>query len=144
MSNQQTTSRPPFIARAVYLLSVPIIVGWLAITAFLFFGIPSLEQVGKERSVSQVPEDAPSYQAMRHMGEVFKESDSDSFAMVVLEGQQPLGPDAHAYYDELIRQLQGRHEACEPRAGFLGGSAHGAGCGERRRQGHVCPGESRG
>ncbi|OBF89136.1 hypothetical protein A5790_20980 [Mycobacterium sp. 852002-51152_SCH6134967] len=106
MSDPHTTDRPPFIARAVYLLSVPIIVVWLAITAYLFFGIPSLEQVGKERSVSQVPEDAPSYQAMRHMGEVFKESDSDSFAMIVLESDKPLGPDAHAYYDELIRQLR--------------------------------------
>ncbi len=107
MSDQQVKNRPPpFIARAVHRLSVPIIIGWLAITAILFFAVPSLEQVGKERSVSQVPEDAPSYQAMKHMGQVFEESDSDSFAMVVLEGQQPLGPDAHKYYDELIRELR--------------------------------------
>ena len=26
--------------------------------------------------------------------------------MIVLEGQQPLGDDAHRYYDDLIRQLQ--------------------------------------
>jgi putative drug exporter of the RND superfamily len=106
MSNPQVKNSPSFIARTVYRLSVPIIIGWLAITAILTFAIPSLEQVGKERSVSQVPEDAPSYQAMRHMGQVFKESDSDSFAMIVLEGRQELGPDAHAYYDELIRQLR--------------------------------------
>ena len=37
-------------------------------------------------------------QAMKHMGQVFKESDSDSSAMIVLEGQQPLGDDAHQYY----------------------------------------------
>src|SRR5262249_3348380 len=36
----------------------------------------------------------------------FKESDSDSFAMLVLEGQQPLGDDARAYYDGLIRKLK--------------------------------------
>ncbi|KUI11603.1 hypothetical protein AU193_19630 [Mycobacterium sp. GA-1285] len=106
MSDQQLRSRPPFIARAVHLLSVPIIIVWLAITAVLFFAVPSLEQVGKERSVSQVPEDAPSYQAMKHMGQVFEESDSDSFAMIVLESEQPLGVEAHAFYDELIRQLQ--------------------------------------
>ncbi|BBY45775.1 MMPL/RND family transporter [Mycolicibacterium celeriflavum] len=106
MSDHQVRDRPPFIARAVYRLSVPIIVGWLAVTAILFFAVPSLEQVGRERAVAQVPEDAPSYQAMKHMGQVFKESDSDSFAMVVLEGQQPLGPDAHTYYDELVRQLE--------------------------------------
>ncbi|EUA43802.1 MMPL family protein [Mycobacterium xenopi 3993] len=26
--------------------------------------------------------------------------------MVVLEGQQPLGDDAHRYYDRLVRQLE--------------------------------------
>ena len=35
------------------------------------------------------------------MGKDFKESDSDSFAMIVLEGQQPLGDDAHKYYDRI-------------------------------------------
>ena len=45
-------------------------------------------------------------QAMTRMGKVFKESDSDSFAMIVLESQQPLGDDAHTYYDELVRKLR--------------------------------------
>ncbi len=36
----------------------------------------------------------------------FKETNSDSVAMIVLEGQQPLGDDAHTYYNSLIRQLQ--------------------------------------
>ena len=36
----------------------------------------------------------------------FKESNSDTVAMIVLEGQQPLGDDAHKYYDRLIRQLK--------------------------------------
>ncbi len=40
------------------------------------------------------------------MGQKFKESDSDSFAMIVLEGQQKLGDDAHRYYNSLIRQLR--------------------------------------
>ena len=26
--------------------------------------------------------------------------------MIVVEGQKPLGPDAHAYYDEIIRKLR--------------------------------------
>ena len=43
---------------------------------------------------------------MKRIGQVFKESDSDSSAMIVLEGEQPLGDDAHRYYDRLIRQLQ--------------------------------------
>ena len=49
---------------------------------------------------------APSVRAMTGMGKAFKESDSDSFAMVVLEGQQPLGDDARTYYRELIRKLR--------------------------------------
>ena len=40
------------------------------------------------------------------MGEDFKETRSAGAAMVVLEGQQPLGDDAHHYYDRLIRQLK--------------------------------------
>lgn len=40
------------------------------------------------------------------MGRDFKESDSDSFAMLVIEGQQQLGDSAHAYYDKLVRELK--------------------------------------
>jgi RND superfamily putative drug exporter len=43
---------------------------------------------------------------MTAMGQKFKESDSDSFAMIVLESQQKLGDDAHRYYNSLIRQLK--------------------------------------
>src|SRR4029077_12244229 len=68
--------------------------------------IPSLERVGQQQSVSLMPKDAPSVQAMTHMGKVFKESDSDSFAMIVLEGQQPLGEDARQYYAGLVRELR--------------------------------------
>ena len=45
-------------------------------------------------------------QAMTRMGKDFEESDSDSFAMIVLEGQQPLGDDAHRYYAGLVRELR--------------------------------------
>ncbi|WP_454793518.1 MMPL/RND family transporter [Mycolicibacterium lutetiense] len=106
MSNRHTSDRPPLIARVIYRLSVPIILGWLAIIAVVTFAVPSLEQVGRESSVSLVPKDAPSFQAMQRMGEVFKESDSDSVAMIVLEGEKPLGEDARRYYDDLIRQLR--------------------------------------
>ena len=40
------------------------------------------------------------------MGKDFKESDSDSFAMIVLEGQQPLGDDAHDTMPDLVRELR--------------------------------------
>jgi len=49
--------------------------------------------------------DAPSLQAFERIGAVFGEFDSDSAAMVVLEGDQPLHAEAHAYYDELIKRF---------------------------------------
>ena len=70
---------------------MPIIFGWLAITVIVTVGVPSLEKVGQERSVSMIAEDAPSIQAMNRMGKDFKESNSDNVAMIVLEGDQPLG-----------------------------------------------------
>jgi putative drug exporter of the RND superfamily len=104
MDTEHTT--PPFVARTIHRFSVPIILAWLALTVIVSIGVPPLEQVEKERSVSTSPDDAPSLKAMKRMGEDFKESDSDSVAMIVLEGQQPLGDDAHKYYDRLIRQLE--------------------------------------
>ena len=103
-----STERPqlPFIARTIRKLSVLIILAWVALTLTVSFGVPWLETVGREHSVPLAPQDAPAVQAMQRMGRDFKESDSDSFAMLVLEGQQPLGDDAHAYYDGLIRKLK--------------------------------------
>jgi RND superfamily putative drug exporter len=103
-----STERPqlPFTARMIRRLSVLIILAWVALTLTVSFGVPWLETVGREHSVPLAPQDAPAVQAMQRMGRDFKESDSDSFAMLVLEGQQPLGDDAHAYYDGLIRKLK--------------------------------------
>jgi putative drug exporter of the RND superfamily len=74
---------PPFMARTLRRFAVAVILGWLAITVLVSVGVPSLDQVGKERSVSMSPKDAPSVQAMTHMGQLFKESNSDSVAMIV-------------------------------------------------------------
>ena len=103
-----STERPqiPFIARTIRRLSPFIILAWVALTLIVTLAVPSLEQVGEEHSVALSPQDAPSVQAMKRMGKDFKESDSDSFAMIVLEGQQPLGDDAHTYYAELVRELR--------------------------------------
>ena len=96
----------PLVAGSVRKLAVPIILGWLAITLLVSVGVPSLEQVAKERAVSLNTNDASSVKAMARTEKVFKESDSDSMAMIVLEGDRPLGEDAHRYYDDLIRQLR--------------------------------------
>ena len=67
---------------------------------------PQLEVVGEAHSAPMAPEDAPSMTSMKLMGGNFKEFDSNSTVMIVVEGQQALGPDAHDYYDEIIHKLQ--------------------------------------
>ncbi|OBB63398.1 RND family transporter [Mycobacterium sp. 852014-50255_SCH5639931] len=104
MSNEH--ARAPFVARSIRRLSVLIILAWVALTLLVTFGVPWLETVGREHSVPLAPQDAPAVQAMQRMGRDFKESDSDSIAMVVLEGQQRLGDDVHNYYDQLVRALK--------------------------------------
>ena len=51
------------------------------------------------------PDDAPAIQAMKRIGHVFHEFDTDSAVMIVLEGQAPLGDAAHRFYDDLIHKL---------------------------------------
>src|SRR6201999_2948038 len=99
-------SQPPFTARVIRRLSVLVILAWVALTLLVTFGVPTLESVGRQHSVSLSPKEAPSVQAMMQMGKDFKESDSDSSAMIVLEGQQPLGEDARTYYAGLVRKLR--------------------------------------
>jgi RND superfamily putative drug exporter len=107
VERRMSTERPrvPLLARTIRRLSVLIILAWVALTLLLTLAVPSLEHVGEEHSVPLAPQDAPAVQAMKQMGKDFKESDSDSFAMVVLEGQEPLGDDAHTYYAKLVRDL---------------------------------------
>ena len=52
------------------------------------------------------PDDAPSMIAMKKVGQLFEEGDSDSSVMIVLEGQEPLGDDAHAWYDQMVQKLE--------------------------------------
>jgi RND superfamily putative drug exporter len=105
MSNHQLHNGAPLVARTIHRFPVLIILAWLAIIVVLAIGVPSLDQVEKEHSVSLNPTDAPSFKAAKRINDDFKQSDSSNVAMIVLEGQQPLGDDAHRYYDRLIRQL---------------------------------------
>jgi RND superfamily putative drug exporter len=109
MISEQTSiegTKPPFVPRTIHRLAVPIILAWLAIVVLVTTSVPSLEQVATQRQVSLSPKDAPSVQAMERMGAKFKESNSDSFAMLVLESDNRLGDDAHRYYNSLIKQLR--------------------------------------
>ncbi len=96
----------PMIPRFIRLFSVPILLGWLALTVLVNVISPQLEKVGEAHAVSLAPNDAPSMQAMQRVGKAFQEFDSNSSVMVVLEGDQPLGDDAHKYYDGLIDKLE--------------------------------------
>ena len=100
--------RPHFyrIARAIRLASLPIILIWIAVAAFLNISVPQLEEVGKQRSVSMSPDEAPAVISMQRIGEVFEEYESNSSVMIVLEGDQPLGDDTRAYYADLIDRLE--------------------------------------
>jgi putative drug exporter of the RND superfamily len=96
----------PFLARVIRRLALPIILAWIAIIAVLNVVVPQLEEVGKLRAVSMSPDDAPSMIAMKRVGQVFEEYDSDSAVMIVLEGQQPLGDEAHHFYDQMVDKLE--------------------------------------
>jgi RND superfamily putative drug exporter len=96
----------PFIPRMIRTFALPVVLGWVVLIAFLNVSVPQLETVGQMRAVSMTPDDAPSMIAMKRVGELFKEGDSDSSAMIVLEGEEPLGADAHTFYDKMIEKLR--------------------------------------
>jgi putative drug exporter of the RND superfamily len=108
MSTPGRHDRPHFygIARFIRRASVPIILIWVALAAFLNIAVPQLEEVGKLRSVSMSPDEAPAVISMERIGEVFEEYESSSSAMIVLEADQPLGDDARRYYSDLIAALE--------------------------------------
>ena len=84
---------------------MPIVLFWVVVAGLTNVLVPQLEVVGEQQNVGLASPDAPSLQAFERIGEVFDEFDSDSAAMVVLEGDQPLGAEAHTYYDELIKRF---------------------------------------
>ena len=122
MSGHRTAppAEGPLAARLIRRLSLPILLIWIAVAAVSNTIAPQLEIVGWERSVGQNAPDAPGILAMRHIGQVFHEFDSDSAAMIVLEGDQPLGPEAHDYYDGLVKKLQADTEHVEHVQDFWG------------------------
>ena len=97
--------RPSRIARSIRVLCVPIVLFWLAVAALTNALVPQLEAVGAEHNVALSSPDSPSLQAFKHIGEKFGEFDTDSAAMIVLEGDQPLGVEAHRYYDEIVKRV---------------------------------------
>ncbi len=106
MSEPHSVPRRSAVARLVRVLSVPIILFWLAVAVILAVVTPSLDAVGDAHSVSLAPQNSPAYQSMMNIGEKFGEFDSDSTAMVVIEGQDKLGDAAHEYYNQIVAKLK--------------------------------------
>src|SRR6201999_3858928 len=92
---------PPFLPKWIHRLALPIVLGWLAIVFVTNTISPQLEVVSKAHSVSQSPKDAVSFQSMMRVGKPFNEFSSARSAMVLLEGDKPLGAAACRYYDEI-------------------------------------------
>ncbi len=107
MSHDNEDNAPrPVLAGAIRRLCVPILLVWVGMAALSNIVVPNLEDVAKAHNVSLNTPDAPSFRAMQHIGKVFHEFDSDSSAMIVLEGDKPLGDDAHRFYDALVGKLE--------------------------------------
>lgn len=106
--SQHLAERPTLTDRTakwIRRLCVPIVIFWVLVAGLSNALVPQLEVVGEEHNVALSSPDSPSLQAFQRIGKVFGEFDSDSAAMVVLEGDQPLGAEAHRYYDELVKRF---------------------------------------
>ena len=124
--SQDQPSRPR-IPHTIRRLSVPILLFWLALAAITNIAVPQLEVVGKTHNVALNSPDAPSLKAIKRIGQAFHEFDTDSSAMVVLEGDKPLGADAHKFYDEMIRKLEQDRKHVEHVQDFWGDTLTAAG-----------------
>ncbi len=104
-TDADSEARPKFM-RFVRAFAVPILVAWLLLTLALNVLVPPIESVARNHAVTMSPQDAPAMIAAKRIGATFHESDSDSIAMIVLEGDKKLGEDAHRYYDGLVEKLR--------------------------------------
>src|SRR6201987_4910907 len=121
---QSTTDRG---AQRIRRFSVLIALFWLGLAVVTNVFVPQLETVAQSHNVSLSPREAPSLQAFKRIGQVFHEFDSDSSAMIVLEGDQPLGADAHRFYDALIQRISQDREHVQHIQDFWGDPLTAAG-----------------
>lgn len=100
------SAQKPLFARMIRKYSILVVLAWAAITVVVNVVVPQLEPVTDQNQGPLVPLDAPSSKALIHIGESFKESDSNSLAMVILEGDHKLNDADHKYYDVLVDKLE--------------------------------------
>ncbi len=115
------------IAHFIRVFCVPIVLGWIALNVVTNVFVPPLEKVGEAHTVGLAAKDGPAMIAMQRIGKNFNEFNSDSTAMVVLEGDQPLGDAAHRYYDGLVAKLTADTAHVEHVADFWGDKLTAAG-----------------
>lgn len=122
-----TDEKPPRVPHTIRRLSVPILLFWVILAGVSNALVPQLEKVGETHNVALISPDSPSLKATKRIGAAFREFDTDSTAMVVLEGDKPLGADAHQYYDTLIHKLERDRKHVEHVQDFWGDSLTAAG-----------------
>jgi len=127
MSNPPSAPHRSIVARTIRTLCVPIIIGWVLLAGVLAVVSPPLDKVADEHSVSMSPKDSIAFQGMMNIGKVFHEFDSDSTAMVVIEGQDKLGDSAHEYYNQILTKLRDDHEHIQFAQDFWGDPLTAAG-----------------
>src|SRR6201996_8160726 len=123
----ETKPHHPFLPHFIRIFSIPIIVGWVALTVLVNVAVPTLEIVGENHSAPMAPLEAPSNQAMMRMGHNFKEFNSNSTGMVGVDSPQPLGDAAHRYYDDIVRKLRQDREHIQHIQDFWGDRLTAAG-----------------
>jgi putative drug exporter of the RND superfamily len=108
MSEHRTEHRVrrPFFPRMVRAFAIPIIAFWALLAVSTNTFMPQVERVAEELAGPVVPHYAPSQRALLAIGAKFHESNSTSLAMIVLEGNRPLGDVDHRYYDDLMRRFK--------------------------------------
>ena len=93
-------------ARLIRILAIPVAIFWLALAAASNALVPPLEEVGRIHNVAAMSADSPALIASKKVGQVFGEYDTDSLVTIVLEGDAPLGVDAHTFGDALVDRLR--------------------------------------
>ncbi len=100
------STQKPWFARTIRRFSILVVLAWAAFTVVINTVVPQLEPVTDANQGPLVPLDAPSSKALIHIGESFQESDSNSLAMVILEGDHKLNDADHAFYNTLASKLE--------------------------------------
>ncbi|MEZ0365889.1 RND family transporter [Mycobacterium sp. pUA109] len=106
MRNETSKAPRSRIAHLLRILAVPIILFWVLVWIGTTLFVPGLGEVAGKRSVPMTPTEAPAFKDMMNIGHKFQEFDTDSTAMVVLEGDNKLGDSAHEYYDKIVAKLK--------------------------------------